>query len=304
MRSALLNIRPLQHVFHITYEITAMRDNKNGKAGQRPSGSEIWPGNMAGIYEWRGLRKHSKSRGKKLHVYDPTNPQNSENMILAALPQAERNHLQQYLGFVLIKPGEVFWQPYQPITSVYFPTSGMVSFVAVMRSGATAEVGITGREGFIGIPIVLGARYASVRAIAQSEGSGFRVGSELFQHVLPQTPHLEQMLRRYAYSQSMQLAQGAACNCLHQVPERLARWLTMSCDRTGSDVLPLTQEFLAEMLGCRRSSVTSAMGQLQKCGVIQSEHGRVRILNRERLEKRACECYGVMRSLSDLARTG
>ena len=225
-------------------------------------------------------------------------------MILAALPQEERDHLQQCLGFVLVKPEEVFWEPNQPITSVYFPSSGMVSFVAVMRDGATAEVGITGREGFVGTPIVLGARRASVRAIAQTEGSGFRVGSELFQHILPQTPHLEQMLRRYACSQAMQLAQGAACNCLHQVPERLARWLTMSSDRTGSNVLPLTQEFLAQMLGCRRSSVTSAMSQLRKAGVIQPEHGRVRILDRDRLEKRACECYGVIRRLSDLAPTG
>lgn len=225
-------------------------------------------------------------------------------MILAALPQEERSHVEQYLGFVLVKPGEALWEPNQPITSVYFPTSGMVSFLAVMHNGATAEVGITGREGFVGIPIVLGARYASVRAIAQSEGSGFRVGSGLFQHILPQTPHLEQMLRRYACSQAMQLAQGAACNCLHQVPERLARWLTMSCDRTGSNVLPLTQEFLAQMLGCRRSSVTSAISQLQKAGALRPEHGRVRILDRDRLEKRACECYGVMKRLSELVRMG
>jgi len=258
---------------------------------------------MPGKYEWRGQRRHSKSWGKPC-VYDPTNPQDSENMILAALPPEERNHVEQCLGFVLVKPGEVFWEPNQRITSVYFPTSGMVSFVVVMRNGATAEVGITGREGFIGIPIVLGARYAAVRAIAQSEGSGFRVGSELFQHILPQTPHLEQMLHRYAYSQAIQLAQGAACNCLHQVPQRLARWLTMSCDRTDSNVLPLTQEFLAQMLGCRRSSITSAISQLEKAGALRPEHGRVRILDRDRLENRACECYSVMRRLSDLARTG
>jgi CRP-like cAMP-binding protein len=259
---------------------------------------------MAGKYEWRGSSTYGKSRGRKLDVYDPTNPQNPENMILAALPQAERDHLQQYLGFVLVRAGEVFWQPYQPITPVYFPTSGMVSFVAVMRNGATAEVSVMGREGFVGIPIILGARRASVRAIAQTEGSGFRMESELFRQALPQMPQLEQILRHYAHGQLMQVAQGAACNCLHRVPERLARWLTMSCDRIGSDVLPLTQEFLAEMLGCRRSSITSALSGLQKAGVIRSEHGRVRILDREQLESRACECYGVMRKLSDLARTG
>ena len=163
---------------------------------------------------------------------------------------------------------------------------------------------MTGREGFVGIPIILGAPHASLLAIAQTEGSGFRMESELFRQTLPQMPQLEQMLRHYAHGQLMQVAQGAACNCLHQVPERLARWLTMSCDRTGSNVLPLTQEFLAEMLGCRRSSVTSAMSQLQKAGALRPEHGRVRILDRDRLENRACECYSVMRRLSDLARTG
>ncbi len=258
---------------------------------------------MAGMYEWRGSRRHSKSRGKKPYVCAPTNLQNSENIVLAVLPREERDNLQQYLGFVLVKPGEVFWQPNQPIPCVYFPTSGMVSLVAVMRNGTTAEVGVTGREGFVGIPIILGARHASVRTIAQTEGSGFRMGSELFRQILPQMPQLEQTLRRYAYAQLMQVAQSAACNCLHQVPERLARWLAMSCDRTGSAVLPLTHEFLGQMLGCRRSSVTSAMGQLQNAGVIRSERGLVRILDREHLESRACECYGVMRRLSDLTRT-
>lgn len=257
---------------------------------------------MAGKYEWRGSKRHSKSRGEKPYVYDPTSPQNSENMILAALPQKERDYLLQYLGFVLVKPGEVFWQLNQPITSVYFPTSGMISFVAVMHNGATAEIGVTGREGFVGTPIILGASRTSFRAIAQTEGSGFRIGSESFRQILPETPQLEVTLRRYAHAQAMQVAQGAACNCLHQVPERLARWLSMSCDRTGSNVLPFTQEFLAQMLGCRRSSVTSALGQLQKAGMIQSERGRVRILDRKQLESRACECYGVMRTFCDLNR--
>jgi len=225
-------------------------------------------------------------------------------MILAALPQQERNFLQQYLGFVLVRPGEVFWEANQPIMSVYFPTAGMVSFVAVMGNGATVEVGVTGREGFVGIPIILGAGRASVRAIAQTEGGGFRIGSDLFRQTLPQTPQLEEMLRRYAHAQAMQVAQGAACNCLHQVPERLARWLSMSCDHTGSNVLPLTHEVLAQILGCRRSSVTSAIGQLQKTGIIRSERGRVCILDRKQLESRACECYGVMRRLSNLSRVG
>jgi CRP-like cAMP-binding protein len=180
----------------------------------------------------------------------------------------------------------------------------MVSFVVVMRNGATAEVGITGREGFVGTAAVLGTHHVPVRAIVQSETSGFRIKSELLAQVLPQTPRLERMLRRYANAQAMAVAQAAACNCLHQLPERLARWLAMSCDRIGSDLLPLTQEFLAQMLGCRRSSVTAAVGQLQRAGVIRPGHGQIRILDRRRLERRACECYQVMKALCHLTPAG
>jgi len=259
---------------------------------------------MAKTYERRRSRRQEKSAGRKVQLFKPTSPRNHENMILAALPPEERNQLSQYLEFIPLNSGDVLWEPNQPIESIYFPTSGMVSFVAVMRNGATAEVGLTGREGFVGTPIVLGARDAPVRAIVQSEGNGFRIETELLRQILPRTPQLEHMLRRYAYAQAMQVAQAAACNCLHQVPERLARWLAMSYDRTGSDLLPLTQEFLAQMLGCRRSSVTSAVGRLQRSGLIRAGHGQVRILDREQLKRRACECYPIMKKLSDLTLAG
>ncbi len=259
---------------------------------------------MAETFERRGSRRQGKSAGRQVPLYNSTSPHDLENLILAALPREERSQLQPYLEFVPLKSGDVLWEPNQRIESVYFPTSGMVSFVAVMRNGETTEVGMTGREGFVGIAIALGAHNAPLRAIVPSNGSAFRIESELFRQILPQTPRLGQTLRRYAHAQAMQVALGAACNCLHQVPERLARWLAMSCDRIGSDRLPLTQEFLAQMLGCRRSSVTSAVGRLRKAGAVRPGHGGLRILDRKQLEKRACECYGVMRKLSDLSRTG
>jgi CRP-like cAMP-binding protein len=114
----------------------------------------------------------------------------------------------------------------------------------------------------------------------QSEGSGFRIESELLRQILPRMPKLAQPLRRYTYAQAMRVAQVAACNCLHQVPERLARWLAMIRDRAGSHFLSLTQDFLAQMLGCRRSSITSAAGQLQKAGVIHTGHGPVLLTGR------------------------
>lgn len=216
---------------------------------------------MAEAYQPRALRLPRKATGKEVQLYKPTGPFASENAILAALPQEERNQLERYLEFVLFRSGAVLWEPNEPIEFVYFPVSGMVSFVVVMRNGATAEVGITGREGFVGTAAVLDTHHVPVRAIVQSESNVFRIRSELLAQVLPQTPRLERMLRHYANAQAMAVAQAAACNCLHQLPERLARWLAMSCDRIGSDLLPLTQEFLAQMLGCRRSSVTAAVGR-------------------------------------------
>jgi CRP-like cAMP-binding protein len=225
-------------------------------------------------------------------------------MILAALAAEEQRQLHPYLELVPLKAGCVLCEPGQAIESVYFPTNGVVSLVVLMHNGATVEVGMTGREGFVGTPIILGTRDSSVRAIVQIGGPCFRIESDLLRQILPQTPQLEVRLRRYAHAYAAQVAQAAACNCLHKVPQRLARWLAMSYDRAGSDLLPLTQEFLAQMLGCRRSSITSAIGRLQRDGVIRAGHGQIRILDRKQLERWACECYGIMRKFSDLTRTG
>jgi len=232
------------------------------------------------------------------YFYRRSGPQPPQNAILAALPPDEYWRVRACLEFIPLKSGAVLWEPNQPITFVYFPNSGMVSLVAVMRDGATVEVGMTGREGFVGTPVIAGTRTAPVGAIVQIAGHGFRMESDLLRKILPQTPQLEQMLHRYANAHAMQVAQAAACNRLHQVPERLSRWLAMSHDRAGSNLLPLTQRFLAQMLGCRRSSVTAAVSALQKARVIGGRRGQLRILNRKELQRRACECYSVMRRLS------
>jgi CRP-like cAMP-binding protein len=253
---------------------------------------------MAGGHK-REYRRNSRTG--IFQFYRHSAPQSSpRNLMLAVLPPEEHNLLRRYLELVPLKSGEVLWEPNQALNSVYFLDNGMVSFVVVMRDGASAEVGTTGREGFVGIPVVLGAARAPVRAIVQIAGDAYRIESDLLLQLLPQTPQLEQMLHRYAYAYSMQVAQVAACNCLHKVPQRLARWLAMSYDRVGSARLPLTQELLSQMLGCRRSSITSAAGGLQKAGVLGPGHGQVRILAPRQLEKRACECYAVMKQLSDL----
>jgi CRP-like cAMP-binding protein len=212
---------------------------------------------------------------------------------LAALPEEEYERLLPHLEFVPLRFKQSLYEPNAPMRFGYFPNSGMICLIAVMRDGASVEVGVIGNEGFAGTPILLGVKSTPNRALVQIAGSASRIKAEALETVLPRTPRLELMLRRFIQAQAFQLAQSAACNRLHEVEERLARWLLMARDRAGSELLPLTHEFLAEMLGTRRSTVTVAAGALQKAGFIQYSRGRVRILDRTGLAKSTCECYEI-----------
>jgi CRP-like cAMP-binding protein len=180
------------------------------------------------------------------------------------------------------------------LKSAYFPNSGLISILSVFPDGKSVEVGLVGKEGFIGWPLIAGFRTAHTRAIVQIEGSVFRIGSESLLEILSQSPTLERRLQQFAQILAMQVTQIAACNRLHEVTERLARWLLMSADRIGSTSVPLTQELIAQMLGTRRSSVTVAAGMLQRAGLISHSRGDVQIVDRPKLEEAACECYGIM----------
>jgi len=164
----------------------------------------------------------------------------------------------------------------------------------VFPDGKSVEVGLVGKEGFVGVPLVAGFRTSATRAIAQIDATAFRVDGETLVVLLRQCSHLERKLQQFSQIMAMQVTQIAACNRLHEVNERLARWLLMSADRVASNSLPLTQDFLAQMLGTRRSSVTVAAGMLQKAGLITHSRGGVEIVDRRRLEEAACECYGIM----------
>ena len=217
------------------------------------------------------------------------------NRILAALPEGEYKHLLPYLGFVTLRSKQTLYEPNVPMRFVYLPNSGMICLIAVMRDGASVEVGVIGNEGFVGTPLLLGVKTTPIRAQVQIAGSAFSINADVLQAILSRTPRFELMLRGFIHVQAFQLAQSAACNRFHQVEKRLARWLLMARDRAGSNVLPLTHEFLAEMLGTRRSTVTVAAAALQRAGLIDYSRGRVRILDRTGLEKSACECHKVTR---------
>jgi CRP-like cAMP-binding protein len=218
------------------------------------------------------------------------------NEILLSLPPRERELLFSKLEFVRLRTRLVLHEPGDTLRSAYFPSAGLVSILSVFPDGKSVEVGLVGNEGFIGLPLVAGFHTAPTRAIAQIEGSAFRVEGETLTAVLRQCPKLERRLQQFAQVMALQTTQIAACNRLHEVNERLARWLLMSADRIGTDSVPLTQELIAQMLGTRRSSVTVAAGMLQKAGLITYTRGDVKIINRQKLEEAACECYQIMQN--------
>jgi CRP-like cAMP-binding protein len=216
------------------------------------------------------------------------------NEILLGLPSTKSELVLRELEFVRLRVHHLLHEPGDTLKSAWFCNSGMISILSVFPDGKSVEVGLVGKEGFIGLPLVAGFRSASTRAIAQIEASAFRMDSDKLVGLLQRCPKMELRLQQFSQVLAMQVTQLAACNRLHEVNERLARWLLMCADRVGSNSVPLTQEFLAQMLGTRRSSVTVAAGTLQKAGLITYSRRDVKIVDRRRLEEASCECYELM----------
>ncbi len=216
------------------------------------------------------------------------------NEILLGLPEKEAEQILPKLEFVRLKTHQVLHESGDTLKSAWFCNSGLISILSVFPDGKTVEVGLVGKEGFIGVPLVAGFRTAPTRAVTQIEGSAFRVDSDKLAILLRECPILERKLQQFSQILAMQVTQIAACNRLHEVDERLARWLLMSADRVESNLVPLTQELIAQMLGTRRSSVTVSAGILQKAGLISHSRGEVHIVDRPGLEEAACECYAIM----------
>jgi CRP-like cAMP-binding protein len=241
---------------------------------------------------------HTSSRLPKKSVTHPVGHikgQQIQNKILLALPKRECVALFSKLKFVALPIRTVLNQIGAPIEFGYFMNDGLASVLSIMGNGKSVEVGLCGSEGFVGLPLVAGFSTSSTRVIVQVAGSGFRISAKDLTSALLDCPHLVTALQRFTQELGLQASQIAACNRLHEIDERLANWLLMSQDRLGNDdVVPLTQEFLAHMLGTRRASVTVAAGILQKAGLITYKRGVVKVESRSGLEDATCECYGVM----------
>jgi len=220
------------------------------------------------------------------------------NKILLSIPDNEFSAIGPHLEPVGLPRHSILHEPSEKLNFVYFPNAGLISLVVAMEDGKTVEAAVVGNEGAAGIPSAVSLTRSPLREVVQIAGEGFRVKVGTLQDVLKSAAELQMMLSRYAVIQGIQVAQTAACNRLHDVEQRLARWLLMAQDRVDGGSILITHDFLATMLGTDRPSVSLAAGILQKKKNIEYSRGAVKILSRKKLEGSACECYGVIQQFN------
>jgi CRP-like cAMP-binding protein len=215
-----------------------------------------------------------------------------KNRLLSGLPVEDLSQLVRHLEPVTLPKKRVLYEVGAPLERLYFLEEGLASVLTMMEDGASSEVGMVGPEGLVGVSALLGGKVSAQHVVMQLPGRGHHIAAQHCKSVFDQRPHVRTVLLRFIEDLLNLSAQTAGCNRLHSVEQRSARWLLMASDRIGSNVLPLTQEFLAAMLGVRRSGVSEAMSELQRSGLIRYRRGEITIIDRAGLEKTACECYG------------
>jgi CRP-like cAMP-binding protein len=218
-----------------------------------------------------------------------------QNRLLGAIPEAEWERFAPHLSPVDLRLGEVVYESGVDQAHVYFPVDSIVSLLYVMKDGSSAEIAIVGNEGLVGISLFMGGGTTPDRAVVQSAGTAFRMRAQHIRDEFVLAGPVQQLFLRYTQALLTQMGQTAVCNRHHSVDQQLCRWLLMSLDRLASNELTMTQELIANMLGVRREGVTEAAGKLQRAGVIEYRRGRIRVLDRPRLESMSCECYEVVR---------
>jgi CRP-like cAMP-binding protein len=225
------------------------------------------------------------------------NADHCANRLLAALEPADFACLEPYLELIHLTHKQVLYEPGDVVRHVYFPYNAIVSLVNVMEDGSSVEVGVFGREGVLGLLSAMASRQAFGRYLVQMPGSASRIAFERMKEVQNVRPKLRQLILNYGEALLGQTFQTVACNAVHPVEARCCRWILTMHDRADQDTLPLTHEFLAEMLGVQRSSVSVVTRTLQTAGLIQQSRGSITVTDRMGLEDAACECYGRIRSL-------
>jgi CRP-like cAMP-binding protein len=228
-------------------------------------------------------------------------PAGNPNLLLAALPAADYARIVPSLTVVPLTLKSILQKPGDPIREVHFPGGGFCSMLTVLQDGNMIEVATVGREGIVGVSAVLDGTLSTSAAMVQGEtDTCYRMNVDAFRQEVNRHGAFHELMTHYAHALFGFVAQCTACNAIHSVEQRLARWLLMAQDRMGRDEFPLTQEFVAMMLGASRPTVTVVAGTLQKAGLIRYRHGRVTIVDRESLEAASCECY---RAATDLLKS-
>jgi len=228
-------------------------------------------------------------------------PTGNPNRLLAALPAADYARIIPSLVVVPLKLKAILHKPGEPIRDVYFPGGGFCSMLTVLEDGAMVEIATVGREGMVGVSAVLDGAPVTSAAMVQGEtDTCYRMAVDAFRREIDRRDAFYELTAHYGQALFGFVAQSTACNAVHSVEQRLARWLLMARDRMGRDHFPLTQEFAAMMLGASRPTVTVVAGTLQKAGLIEYSHGRVTIVDRKNLETASCECY---RAATDLLKS-
>ncbi len=226
-------------------------------------------------------------------------PNPRQNQLLDALLSTDYDRLFPNLELVKLTLGQVLYESGEQLKYVYFPTNSIISMLYVMENGASAEIAIVGNEGILGVSLFMGGETTPSRAVIQSAGHGYRLNGDILKAEFNRAGPVQRLLLRYTQALITQMAQTAVCNRHHSVEQQLCRWLLLSLDRLSSNELSMTQELIANMLGVRREGVTEAARKLQALGLITYSRGHIKVINREQLEKKSCECYEVVKTEFD-----
>ena len=218
------------------------------------------------------------------------------NRLLAALPESIYQELVPYLQPVELKQHQILFLAGEDHDYAYFPSYSIVSTVAIMENGSTTEIGVIGNEGMVGLPIILNTGYTNSTAIVQVGDGGYKIAAKPFREQLNRHPEFKHLMMCYVQARIIELGQIAACNRYHSVEQRFPRWLLSVSDHIQQDEFQLTQEFIAQMLGVRRSGVSLIAAQFQRKGIISYSRGKIRIVEREKLKACSCECYELIRN--------
>jgi CRP-like cAMP-binding protein len=216
------------------------------------------------------------------------------NHLIAALPDEERIRVMEHLDPVSLSLGEVIYESGEQLDFIYFPTTAIISLLYIMENGSTAEIGLVGNDGLLGVSIFLGGDSTTSRSIAQSAGDGLRMKTKELKAEFRRAERFQELLLRYVQALMTQISQTAVCNRLHSIEQQLCRWLLLSHDRLHGDKLVMTHDLISNMLGVRREGITLAAQKLAKKKLIANTRGTITILDRQGLEAAACECYGIV----------